>query len=234
MIFAFKRHPASDVDLSAFVDGELPGARLAAVQAHVSSCQACQTRVEELRTVRDAVRVLTPVRPPRSVTLTESQTARSRAPARRGYLALAPALALTLFVILLGVDLGGVVSGGATTRAPAGQPAAYGSLAQQDKAAAPSQQAAPTPARPAAGLAPVFSSSAESQANQPATASPAPAVAAAPPAPAATPPGSSALQKSPSTSGGSGKTWIHVLEGLAALAFVGSAGYAFVRWRSLP
>jgi hypothetical protein len=49
---------AFDEDLSAWIDGELGGARRSEVGAHVAGCRGCAERVEQLRAVDRALRAL--------------------------------------------------------------------------------------------------------------------------------------------------------------------------------
>jgi anti-sigma factor RsiW len=53
------------VDLSAFVDGELPAARQAAVETHMAGCAACRARVAELRHLAAGVAALPKAQPDR-------------------------------------------------------------------------------------------------------------------------------------------------------------------------
>ena len=45
----FTRHPVSDDELSALVDGMLPAARQATVTSHTEACEACRHKLAELR-----------------------------------------------------------------------------------------------------------------------------------------------------------------------------------------
>ena len=50
-------------DLSALIDGELPAARRAEVEAHVAGCADCRRRVEELRRLVEGVAALPKIQP---------------------------------------------------------------------------------------------------------------------------------------------------------------------------
>jgi len=62
-------HHIDDDLLSAFVDDELAAEEVAHVQSHVVSCVECQARIDEFRTVRDLLRKLPSLTPPREFTL---------------------------------------------------------------------------------------------------------------------------------------------------------------------
>jgi hypothetical protein len=123
------RHPISDSDLSAFIDGALGAAARARVDAHVASCAACREVLAGLRAVRQALGALPRAEAPRSFALREADvrpaprpamTSLGRAPALLGGLATAAFLA---FGVLVGVDL----TGGTADQQPAdpGTTAAY-------------------------------------------------------------------------------------------------------------
>lgn len=92
-----------EADLSAWIDGELPAPRRAAVGAHLAGCPACAARVEELRAVDRALRALPS--PTAGAELRERLAGRLsagreapgvRRPPARARRRLAPALALPL------------------------------------------------------------------------------------------------------------------------------------------
>ena len=45
------RHAIDREEVMAYVDGELAGARLAEVEAHVTACEECRTQMDEIRTI---------------------------------------------------------------------------------------------------------------------------------------------------------------------------------------
>jgi anti-sigma factor RsiW len=108
-VFWRKRHEVTQDDLSAYVDGELPPARLAAVERHLAGCEACRTAVEELNAVRTMLAAMPAITPARSFTLSAAQAEKPVAarPASRGRspFAFAPAIAAVLFVAIVGADL---------------------------------------------------------------------------------------------------------------------------------
>ena len=105
-------HPRVD-DLSAYLDGELRGRRQGEVAAHLDACEWCRVLFEELRGAKTALADLPRVAAPRSFRLGWEMAGERRVePLPRRALAYAPAVALTLFVALLAVDLG-AFSGGA-------------------------------------------------------------------------------------------------------------------------
>lgn len=121
MAFWRPRHPVSDSDLSAFIDGALEGATRARVDAHVESCAACREALAGLRAVRQALSALPRAEAPRSFALREADARPARRPAMTS-LGRAPALlgglaaaALLAFGVLVGVDL----TGGTADQQPA-------------------------------------------------------------------------------------------------------------------
>jgi len=59
--FATGPHP--ELELSAYVDGELAGEALARIEAHVLACDACRASVDDLRAVTTTARALVDARP---------------------------------------------------------------------------------------------------------------------------------------------------------------------------
>jgi hypothetical protein len=133
----FRRHPVSEADLSAFVDGALsPPARAAKVRAHVEGCDSCRARVEDLLQLRTMVRALPRPEAPRSFAVRPGLVGseKRRAPAQGGpRYALAPAAALTALLLLLGADFVAFPDSNGGSR-----PAAAPSLAKSTGAAAES------------------------------------------------------------------------------------------------
>ena len=104
-----RRHTPDSEALSAYVDGRLEPALARELEAHVAGCDACTTRLGELRQVRTMLSALGSVPVPRSFRLRQADVeAPARAPAApattygsRGVLAFAPALS-GVAVLLLG------------------------------------------------------------------------------------------------------------------------------------
>ena len=219
----FKRHPVSEADLSAYIDGQLANVRQAQVSAHLESCDACAAYVADLRSLKALVATLPQEQPARSFTLTPAQAGQRPTP-RRSFpagLALAPAMALTLFVALVGIDLL-AVDGGGRGGAPEALTAKYA-----DQGAAVERSAAPAPA----------ASGAEAGAPAPQVPTVGPGLTG--PADSAAPDQAKAAEKGGPPEGRAGasnarateEAVLRALEGLAALAFVGSLAYLILRKR---
>ena len=108
-----RRKEHDEEQLSAYLDGELNPREAAAVERHLSTCDACAALLEELRSTQRLLSALPAQTPRRSFVLGAEH---ARAPVqdvarpRRLGLALAPAAALSVFVALLFVDLTGDTS----------------------------------------------------------------------------------------------------------------------------
>lgn len=112
----FRRSKHSEEQLSAYLDGELNARQASAIERHLADCVACSTLLEELRSAKSMLAALPRETPRRSFVLGPEharQPAPSRAP-RRPALAFAPAIALTVLVALLVVDLGSFTSNSAS------------------------------------------------------------------------------------------------------------------------
>lgn len=151
----FRRSEHSGEQLSAYLDGELNARQASAVERHLADCVACSALLEDLRNAKSMLAAMPRETPRRSFVLGPEQ-ARERVPARplrRSALTFAPAIALTVFVALLVVDLGSF------TGSPASHNAASGALktsANQQAVAADSAVRAPSvegfaPQAPSAG-----------------------------------------------------------------------------------
>src|SRR2546422_6214256 len=93
-----RRHPVSDADLSAFLDGPLRSKARDHVAAHLQTCLACQARLSEIEEVRAAVRSIPRPVAPRSFAIQRSVGAVRARPKGMGWpapYAFAPAAALT-------------------------------------------------------------------------------------------------------------------------------------------
>jgi hypothetical protein len=238
------RHPVSDAELSALVDGMLPPARRAAVTGHSEACDACRQKLAELRTLKAVLAAMPQTSPRRSFALSAEQAAtRPAAPAatRVPRFAFAPAVAMSALVILLTVDFAvldnGGSGGGDSVATMSGE--ANKGFADQ---AAPS---VPAPARNAGGLA------AESPATATASGAGAQRQEAAPPAGTPAPPTAAPAaavrvpqrdaaedQATPDEASqqddGDDVPLIRLLEGVAVIAVVVSLAYAVMRSRKRP
>jgi len=111
--------------LSLFFDGELDAAEAAKVEAHVASCDSCQAVLDDLRLIRQALRVSTPVASTRPFRLTPDDVRETRpvlqpvkpdtsAPARRLTrltIPYVPALTAVAALLLIAIIAGDVISG---------------------------------------------------------------------------------------------------------------------------
>ncbi|MGB7537154.1 MAG: hypothetical protein WBM17_01325 [Anaerolineales bacterium] len=126
--------------LSAYLDKRLEGAEKAALEQRLSREEDLRRQLSELRRVRDSLRALPAMKPPRALTLTPAQAG---TPARRsGWfsprgMALGSALAALAFLVVTSTD---ILSRGALASAP--RPAAESFAAPAQLQAA--DQAAPT------------------------------------------------------------------------------------------
>ena len=105
----FRRNEHDEEQLSAYLDGELSSRHAENVEKHLSTCDSCAALLEELRGTRALLSAL-PTRTPRRSFVLGAEYAQApvrdvATPPRRFSLALAPAVALSVFVALLFVDL---------------------------------------------------------------------------------------------------------------------------------
>ncbi|MCH7838168.1 MAG: zf-HC2 domain-containing protein, partial [Chloroflexi bacterium] len=109
-MFFWRKHPIRDVDLSAYVDGQLEPPARDRLEAHIETCTPCREALAELRALRSALQELPPATAPRSFALREADVRAeakpsltpARPPALLGGLA---SVALVAFVALVGVDV---------------------------------------------------------------------------------------------------------------------------------
>lgn len=110
----FRRNEHDEEQLSAYLDGELDARHAENVERHLASCDACTALLEELRETRTLLSALPPQAPPRSFILgaeyERTAVQEVARPPKRLSLALAPAVALAVFVALLVVDVGNFTS----------------------------------------------------------------------------------------------------------------------------
>jgi anti-sigma factor RsiW len=118
--------PVRDVErLSAYLDGQLSAADQRELVARLDREPRLRQALEELRQVREALRALPPVRPPRNFMLTPAMVGRASARPSRGFAyAWASALATLAVVFLAVADLTGGGLLAARQSAPAAVPAA--------------------------------------------------------------------------------------------------------------
>ncbi len=95
-------------ELSAYLDGRLEGVEKAALEESLAGDENLRRHLSELRTVRESLRALPPIKPPRALTLTRAQVGE---PLRRfdwfspRRMALGSALAAMAFVVVMAADL---------------------------------------------------------------------------------------------------------------------------------
>jgi hypothetical protein len=110
----FRRNEHDHEQLSAYLDGELDSRQAETVESHLATCDACAALLEELRGGRALLASLPAQTSGRSFVLGSEYArapVRDAPPSRRLSLALAPAVALSVFIALLFVDLAGNQSG---------------------------------------------------------------------------------------------------------------------------
>ena len=162
-----KRHPFGEEDLSAHLDGRLPPAESARLEAHLASCEPCRRHLTELRAVVEGLRSLPELPAPRSFALRPEQVEgrRKQAPASPLAWAFGPAgaaaAAFALLVVLVGVDLGTL--GGGAVEEP-GQTMLQFGAEEAREAESPAMGAAPAPAT-APGAAPQEAAGEEREAD---------------------------------------------------------------------
>ena len=212
-------HPRVD-DLSAYLDGELRGRRQGEVAAHLDACEWCRVLFEELRGAKAALAGLPRVGAPRSFRLAPERAyvPGGRPPQRRSVLAYAPAVALSLFVALLAVDLATLprddagAGGAALSSDAAAEKQAAEAFRGEGRSAA--DESAP-------GLA--ITPPATGQTRPEAAGAPLPTEMPAPntgPGPEASAPSERAVHQLGEE--GSSRLWLRLLEAAAGAAFVAS------------
>jgi anti-sigma factor RsiW len=147
-LFRRQPHPSED-DLSAFVDAELSAGRQRAYEAHLEGCASCAETVAGLLEVKSTLARLPSASPPRSFELSRAAAGvEGQAPRpRTSPFVFAPAVALTLFIALIGLDLAGTVQ--TTSREASTAGAAADSTLRKSLEASPPAADAPAGARPA-------------------------------------------------------------------------------------
>jgi len=144
-------------ELSAYLDGQLEGGEKAVLEERLAQDENLRRHLSELRTVRESLRALPPIKPPRALTLTRAQAGE---PLRRfdwfspRRMALGSALAAMAFIVVMAADL---VSRGFTLGAASPRVESFAAPAQlqsADQAATGSGEATapPVAAQPTGGL----------------------------------------------------------------------------------
>src|SRR5690606_6111425 len=106
----FRRNEHDEEQLSAYLDGELTARQTENVESHLRTCDACSALLEELRETSALLSAMPAQLPRRSFVLgaeyAQAPAKEAARPARRSNFVFAPAIALSVFVALLFVDLG--------------------------------------------------------------------------------------------------------------------------------
>lgn len=252
-------HPVSDEELSEHAGWRLNAERARAVEAHASGCEKCRAGLAELRALKAMLGALPQEQPRRSFALTPAMAGErsqpAAAPARSRSLAFVPAMAASVLLLLVAVDVASTGSGGssrdesaggnfarATSEERAGTgadsaalsvPPSVPSLAARDTTAA-SQGATPPAAAGAAAPAPAVAGTPGAEtpatARQDAGASAGAAAAESNEdrgAPKAAGPQASQQAGEAASDGASGPSTLRVLQALAAAALAASLLYGF-------
>ncbi len=144
-------------EVSAYLDGRLDGAEKAALEQRLARDENLRRQLAELRTVRESLRALPPIKPPRALTLTRAQAGE---PVRRAdwfssrRMALGSALAAMAFVVVMAADLfsRGFALGAASPRVESFAAPAQFELADQAGPGNGEATAPPVAAQPTGGL----------------------------------------------------------------------------------
>jgi hypothetical protein len=114
-----RTHPASDEELSAYIDGQLAPAARTRLEAHIETCSGCRDALAELRSLQRTLGALPRAQAPRSFALREADVHLHEAASQVGMFSRATPLlsgvamvAAVVFVVLVGVDLSGPGSSG--------------------------------------------------------------------------------------------------------------------------
>ena len=143
----------AEADLSAYADGAVSPRQAARIEAHTASCAQCASLLKEHQDMKAMVGMLPRATTQRSFALGPEYAAQKPLPPApvRGFLGFAPALSLTVLVILLAVDLiPGLGSGDKASNASSS--GGYATESTASKASGP--PASPQPAILSAPAAP--------------------------------------------------------------------------------
>jgi anti-sigma factor RsiW len=244
----------SEADLSAYTDGMVTPGLASRIQTHIGACRECASALQELHTTKTMLAGMPRSATQRSFTLGPEFASQRPAPPRtasmRGMLTFAPALTLSILVVLLVVDLlpGGSGKSGASVtsynadasskaassagppttppvlsapaaippNAPAPPSGAGGVAPTPQLATARNDVGPPTPSAQSAGIV--------RSAGTPGTEAFNPAANPPQPTPLVSRP---PLQSTSASARESGISLLHILEIVAAVCFVLSAG-AFI------
>ncbi len=158
-----------DTDLSAYLDGELPPAERARVEAHLASCDRCARRLADLRSTAALIAGLPYSRASRSLVPRVTERWRWLRPVRSLSAVASGAFLFVFLITAVAQSAGGLGNGATTASAPAAAPLAATAAAD---AAKRSDQgvpaAAPQPTAAATALpAPAFGAADRSQRSAP-------------------------------------------------------------------
>ena len=115
-------HIRAEELISAYLDKRLSAEEKGFFERHIASCADCRAQLETTRSMVAALRVMPPVKAPRSFVLPREMARQIAAPSRRSFLTLYPALRLATvvaavaFAVLFASDLLIVRSGGGTAQ----------------------------------------------------------------------------------------------------------------------
>jgi len=160
-----RRHPFGEEELSSYLDRRLSPTESARLEEHLTSCEPCRRHLEELRAVVEGLRALSSAPAPRSFALRpdplEAPQRRTRvgpaAWAQRASAfgpAGAAAVALLVFLVLVGVDLATLGGKGALEGTGAAPSAKEAFQADQALSEAPAPTSTEGYGAPALGVVP--------------------------------------------------------------------------------
>ncbi|MPZ48955.1 MAG: hypothetical protein GEU75_06540 [Dehalococcoidia bacterium] len=110
MLFKSRSHHPTEEELSAYIDGELASGPMTSIAQHLRGCEACAAHSDSLGTTKSLLAELPRFEPSRSFVLSPELARERPRPAapRRSPFVFAPAVALTVFLALVAVDLSSV------------------------------------------------------------------------------------------------------------------------------
>ncbi len=130
-LLRFRRHPVSEEQLSAYLDGRLSASDKERIDSHIRSCGACAGKLAETRALAAELQRLPRVKAPRSFAISPQMAAelrrdrqtQQRTSARRAYLGLSGATAAAALV-LIGLVAGTALMSSGNNGTPASGPVA--------------------------------------------------------------------------------------------------------------
>ena len=232
-LLGFRRHPVSEEQLSACLDGRLSTRAQERVDAHLKACADCSRKLEETLSLVAELRRLPRATASRSFAISPELAAATRragdrarqeerATARRVYLGLsgATAAAAVLLIAVLGVDLAPSLGGnGGPASTTTSSREAVGVTAPQDSGEADKALSGGEPENVAPGVAPPLPSAVVESDNSSANATP----------PVATPydAAAAAPQQAQPVAKDASHLWLWIVEGAAGGLIVGFGASAF-------